>query len=322
MTILGRQSTIEELHLEECYAYPFGHTIERFFVSSEYQAMLRLATHGVSFSKATREDVILLYGIFLLRFPESEAEILRGMHSASLTQVAAGLIDSDEFRDMETNFRATRARPRSETTLASLCGNVDLESHPSWLRELLNCNRKTTLFQLWMRQVRKPGFLRGIRGGQQNFFLPQKKIPTILCFGTGSMATNLIPALDRERIHIAGFIDETQRPQGVKFMGAPVVGLASINEIAYDYILVCARPYERIKNKLLDSGVPEAAIVPGDIEATMRSIASDQTPFLYYLDTVVRHSSLLRELVDAEKLSASDWVSAANVSFLRVLGHI
>jgi Predicted Fe-S oxidoreductases len=312
-TILGRMPTENELCHEENYALTLGQTISLFFVSSEFRSRLRLTSGGINLSGAAREDIFLLYAVILLRFPESEEEIHRGMHCASLSQLALTLLASPEFERMKENLRVARARACSETTPSMLRADARVENYPRWLGELLHDCRELTLFQLWTRHIRKPDFLSIVKGTEVSPAPTAATSRTVLCFGTGYMAANLVPALDRELVHIAAFIDERRERHGTEFMGAPVIGLTAVREFAYDHVLVCARPYERLKNKLLDSGVPETAIVSGDIETILHGAAGGAgMVFTRSLEALMDHSPFLRDLLDTSKIAASDWTEAAN----------
>ncbi|MDR3175142.1 MAG: SPASM domain-containing protein [Desulfovibrio sp.] len=89
---------------------------------------------------------------------------------------------------------------------------------------------------------------------------------TVLWFGTGSMTAEILPAVDREKLRIAAFIDERPERRGTIFAGAPVIGLEDIPGRNFDCLLLAARPYGIIAGRLRRVGVPEEKIVSLDFE--------------------------------------------------------
>lgn len=89
---------------------------------------------------------------------------------------------------------------------------------------------------------------------------------TALCFGTGSMAENILPAIRADALEIKVFIDERPSMRGALYAGIPVIDFSQISGCSFDYILVACRPADRISQRLRDLGIPAEKIVVLDVE--------------------------------------------------------
>ncbi len=97
---------------------------------------------------------------------------------------------------------------------------------------------------------------------------------SVLWFGTGSMTQELLPAVRRESVRIPAFIDEREHMRGAIFHGAPVLGLEQAASHLCDYVLVGARPFALIADKLKKAGIPEDKIVNLDFRVLRPRVAA------------------------------------------------
>lgn len=97
-----------------------------------------------------------------------------------------------------------------------------------------------------------------------------QSIMTALCFGTGSMAECIVPAIRQEALEIKAYIDERPSMRGTTYAGKPVIDFLQIPEWSFDYILVACRPAELINVRLRALGIPEEKIVIMDVEKLLQ----------------------------------------------------
>ena len=93
---------------------------------------------------------------------------------------------------------------------------------------------------------------------------------TALCFGTGSMAEFIVPAIRQEVLEIKAYIDERPFMRGTSYAGRPVIDFPQITEWSFDYILVACRPAKIISVRLHTLGIPEEKIVIMDVEKLLQ----------------------------------------------------
>ncbi len=132
---------------------------------------------------------------------------------------------------------------------------------------------------------------------------------TTLCFGTGSMAENVLPAFRPEWMDIKAFIDERPSMRGMTYAGSPVIDFGQITGCSFDYILIACRPADRIAERLCAIGVPVEKIVSLDVEnffwqQSSLDDAGLRTDLLAYL----RRFPGLLQAIDVPALLDSSWL--------------
>ncbi|GHU19204.1 hypothetical protein FACS189475_06010 [Betaproteobacteria bacterium] len=139
-------------------------------------------------------------------------------------------------------------------------------------------------------------------------------VVSVLWFGTGNMTANVLPVVNPEHLSILAFIDERPEKQRTMFFGVrewvPVIGLNDIQNYAYDYVLVGARPYENIADKLRRVGVPKEKIVNLDFEKGAYDVAERRLAALNFstcFDEFTDNNPLFSSFFDLEKLRETSW---------------
>ncbi|MDR1243472.1 MAG: radical SAM protein, partial [Deltaproteobacteria bacterium] len=93
-----------------------------------------------------------------------------------------------------------------------------------------------------------------------------KKV-SVLIFGTGSMADNIIPAIRGGALEIKCFIDERPEKRGTTYCGKPVRGLDALEAHEFDYVLIACRQALLVATRLrMHCLIPENKLVPLDFE--------------------------------------------------------
>ena len=135
---------------------------------------------------------------------------------------------------------------------------------------------------------------------------------TALCFGTGSMAENILPSLRPDNIKINAFIDERPSMLGTTYAGSPVIDFAQIKNSSFDYILVACRPAEHIIERLRALGIPAEKIVSLDVENFLRQQgAQDEATLCAYL----QNFPYLIQAIDVPTLLDSPWLRSVRQYF-------
>ncbi len=121
------------------------------------------------------------------------------------------------------------------------------------------------------------------------------------------MTARMLPLIQLEKLNILAFIDETGAT-GAQFMGRPVIDslerAAAWNQAL---ILVCARPFGRIRQKLLDAGFHEDNIVSLDIESDAHALAFQENAFDAVLRKSIMGHPLFSQGLNMKKLRKSAW---------------
>lgn len=132
---------------------------------------------------------------------------------------------------------------------------------------------------------------------------------TTLCFGTGSMAENIIPALRQEYMEIKAFIDERSFMRGATYSDRPVIDFEQITSYSFDYILVACRPAEHIITRLLELGIPAETIVSLDVENLLwQQDTQDDVSLCAVLCEYLRSFPGLIQAIDVPVLLDSPWL--------------
>lgn len=135
---------------------------------------------------------------------------------------------------------------------------------------------------------------------------------SVLCFGTGSMAENILPALRPEGMEIKAYIDERPFMRGATYAGSLVIDCTQIEEYSFDYILLLCRPAERIGARLRALGIPTEKIVSLDVENLLwQQDTQDATGLHTALLTYLQSFPGLIQAIDVPTLLDSPWLRNA-----------
>ncbi|GHU03906.1 hypothetical protein FACS1894205_1240 [Alphaproteobacteria bacterium] len=138
---------------------------------------------------------------------------------------------------------------------------------------------------------------------------------SVLWFGLGDMTNRMLPLVKQGFLSsIQAFIDERPEKQGAVTpslgVGLPVIGLKELRDYTFDYIFVCARPYENIADKLRQVGVPKEKIVNLDFEKGAYDVAERRLAALNFstcFDEFTDNNPLFSSFFDLEKLRETSW---------------
>ena len=148
-----------------------------------------------------------------------------------------------------------------------------------------------------------------------------KRIP-VLWFGTGSMTENLLSAVDYTKVQILAFIDERKAMRGTLFSGLPVIDLEHIHDYAFDCILVGARNFAGIKEKLIHAGVPCNKIHSLDFENDARAVALHTASFQACLNSVLNSAQPVYRLFHDQSLLQTAWLRRVSEAWSDSLGTL
>jgi len=146
----------------------------------------------------------------------------------------------------------------------------------------------------------------------------RKQTPlSVLWFGTGEMSRELFPAINRDHLHIAAFVDEYGEFPRI-FEGRPVIQPAMIGGFDYSYIFVVCRPAELVISRLVhDFGLPVEKIVSLDFENAclgyMRGTKHEE--FENAVEAYLLAHFGLHEAFSLCKLLQSPWLRRAKFEF-------
>jgi sulfatase maturation enzyme AslB (radical SAM superfamily) len=136
-----------------------------------------------------------------------------------------------------------------------------------------------------------------------------QRIP-VLWFGAGSMTRELQPALRADSVEVLAFIDERREMRGKTFCGTKIISLEEIANYHFSYILVGARPYEAIAEKLIRSGVDKEKIVSLDFEALLRERDESRAKAADVLTAHLRAFPGMERSFDLNALRGSPWLAS------------
>lgn len=131
---------------------------------------------------------------------------------------------------------------------------------------------------------------------------------SVLWFGTGSMTSSLLSAVNHEKMQILAFIDEREEMRGKIFFGLPVIDLPNIADYTFEYILVGARGFERIKEKLADFSIPQDKIQSLDFESGAHEVAIRTASFQACLNSFINSNQPVYGLFNKNDLMQTVWL--------------
>lgn len=132
----------------------------------------------------------------------------------------------------------------------------------------------------------------------------------VLWFGTGEMSVSVLPAVNPDKISIVAFVDDRPEMAGKRFCGKNVITSEQIHEVDFDAVVVCARPVQYIRDKLIAAEVASEKIFSCDFETTVLNAVNNYT-FADYLQAELNVApEFLQGAFFPEVLLASPWLKS------------
>jgi wyosine [tRNA(Phe)-imidazoG37] synthetase (radical SAM superfamily) len=317
---LGRLPRPRDLELWKGETLTLGLALDLTLHGDEFQNALRLAGDA----RLQRADVLALHALILGSYPDSEREILRMRGLPTLDILAASLRLSEKCGRLLRDIKPVRHMPLVGTRIAALDPERLQSCFPGWIGERIMDYADADLFTFWKNIIsrREPPALHspgkdapdqeggmGLQavGSNRKGSSDEGRRISVLWFGAGDMTARLLPSMREDAFTILAFVDENME-SGAMFMGRPVLtSLADIAAWNYDYILVAARPYGRIYEKLLRAGARPEKIVSLDIEEGAYELALRRGALETSLEACVAENPALAGAVRLEKLRDTLW---------------
>ena len=134
---------------------------------------------------------------------------------------------------------------------------------------------------------------------------------SVYVFGAGSMAMNVMPAIDRNHVTIKGVIDEENKYGIDSFLGSPVVSMRDIETGSYDRILIlCGGSPEVMRRLCSTHGIAADTMVSLDFGALLpRSPKRAKEQCGSLIRAYLADHGLNERCVNVDVLLASPWLS-------------
>ncbi len=141
--------------------------------------------------------------------------------------------------------------------------------------------------------------------------MTNNQVVSVLWFGTGSMTAQLLPLCKQQHVQILAFIDERPGMRGKTLMDVPIISLADIPNYDFEYILVGARPYAHIAEKLKHCGVHEDKLISLDFESNALMTHRHYASFLNCVTHIAESTPLFSKIFYLDKIYTCDWIRHA-----------
>jgi Molybdenum cofactor biosynthesis enzyme len=295
----GKEPHAEEVNIWQGMQISLGHVLRGTILNKEFMDTL---ASGQGEKTVSRRETLLLHAILLGKLPDSEKEILRYCQFPSIAALAAHLRFSPAFSQLQHDLKPCRHMPLAGTKIADLGASSLRTVLPSWIAEGLEKYPDATIATFWKRWIAKQNTVLS-----EEYFPEQQSVLPVLWFGVGEMAKRMLPLIRPGKLDILAFIDETGA-SGTCFMGRPVItSLAQAAEWKQAHVMVCARPFELIRQKLREAGFQKERIVSLDIEVDAYALAFQENTFDALLEKCAGEHPVFSKGLEKRILRKSAW---------------